>query len=73
MASTQITLNSSRAYLNAVKCGETGKECAVCGKQTTGELVVEWIDGDIDMGCFPIGPECAKKATKAGFKVIENK
>ena len=53
--------------------GDYGNACAVCGRPTKQDLFVnadggpEWY-GD-DMGWHPIGSDCAKKATKAGWEV----
>lgn len=62
---------SSKAYCKAVALGETGKECACCGKQTNEAF---WVntdgEGGINQGCFPVGPECFKKLKKAGITVL---
>lgn len=59
-------LFSSKSYLKAVECGQTMKECAVCGKQTKEEYFVEFME----QGFFPVGPECFKKLKKAGITVM---
>jgi len=58
-------LFSSKGYYKAVEAGETGKECACCGKQTKEEYFVEFMS----QGFFPVGPECFKKLKKAGITV----
>lgn len=58
-------LFSSKSYVKATECGTTGKECAVCGKQTKEEFYVEFLE----QGFFPVGPECFKKLKKAGITV----
>jgi len=60
-----MELLSSKAYLKATQCGESGKECAVCGKQTDMRYQVEYQN----QGFYPVGPECFKKLAKAGFNV----
>ena len=64
MAKT-IQLFSSAAYRKAVSMGETGNECAVCGKQTNDTHRVEYQD----QGFFPVGPECFKRLAVAGYTV----
>lgn len=59
-------LFSSKSYQKAVACGETGKECAKCGKQTAEEFFVEFQG----QGFFPVGPECFKALKKAGITVM---
>ena len=58
-------------YQRRVATGETGKECACCGKQTAQEWFVN-TDGDdgLNQGCFPVGPECFKRLKKAGIAVL---
>ena len=54
-----------KRYQKAVECGETGKECACCGKQTREEFYVEFES----QGFYPVGPECFKKLQKANITV----
>lgn len=59
-------LFSSKSYQKAVSCGETGKECAKCGKQTNQSFYVEYQE----QGFFPVGPECFKWLKANGYNVL---
>lgn len=59
----------------AGKIDDDSCSCAVCGRPTNGHLLVSADDttgsiGD-DMGWFPIGSECRKRAERAGLTVAE--
>jgi hypothetical protein len=67
---------SSDQYLKRTSNGQTGRECVVCGKQVkpgpsvpycranvSGEAIAVGaeIDAAEDMGCFPVGSDCARR------------
>jgi hypothetical protein len=74
---------SSTQYLARTKTGQTGRECAACGKQVkpgpdvphcranvSGQAIP--VDAEIpeaeDLGCFPVGSDCARRFP-AGYLV----
>jgi hypothetical protein len=64
---------SSRYDDNVERLGEHSDTCFLCGKRTNEELHVHYTTSGMltnnpnhpeSQGCFPVGPECAKKLPK---------
>ena len=46
-----------------------GTVCCFCGRDLVGDLQVEYPPWEDALGWFPVGPECARKARRAGLPV----
>jgi hypothetical protein len=73
------SVRSSRYDDNVERLGDHSDTCFLCGKRTSEDLFVHYTScGELtndnshpeSQGCFPIGPECAKKLPKDFVKKL---
>jgi hypothetical protein len=68
---------------NAKSNVENREDCHICGKGVNRNTCTTWVEVDTDgtlievgvedadsQGCFPVGPECAKKIDKKYLQIL---